>query len=730
MFKLSNLSIGFKLAITTSLPLALLAYFELAARMDMRAEMERLDSLAQSVATVSRLVHEFQRERGASALFIGGKGQQFGAELADQRKRTEVERQRTTGVLKPLAAQVSSELGAVIAKALEAAAVLDAKRKEIDALSINAPASTAYFTARIDSLLAFANEMSKASRNGEVSRAIASYVNFMRAKELAGLERATGSAGISSGRFDRAGHQRMSSLAAGQDTYFSTFRAAATPAQNELFAKSLAGPVSDDVAKMRETVLAGGLTGELNGLAAKAWFAATTLRIDRLKAVEDQLASDLAALTIKISNEADAALMKKAILIFGVFLLSCCLVIAITRKLKRDIRGLSDAMNDIAQGNFNVVPSALGRKDEIGQIASAIASMERQVRTTIAGVKAAANEVTNASAEISASTTDLSQRTEEQAASLEETSASMEQISATVKKNAESAQQANQSAATTRAVAGRGGEIVAQAVDAMAKIEGSSRKISDIIEVIDEIARQTNLLALNAAVEAARAGDAGRGFAVVASEVRSLAQRSSEAAKHINDLITTSSDQVKDGVKLVNQAGAALNEIVEFDQDGRRHRRRHFQCQHRAVDRYRADQQGADSDGRGDAAELRAGRGERRDGQDAGAPGQVDVRPGCVLPDRRRSRDGGCGHPSGAREVARVRSLAADQARGSTSGLSPARLFQTGLNAPAGLCGASAASAPPVRTGARTSPVSLPCRGAAGIDGEPYWPAASSNSDQ
>ena len=189
--------------------------------------------------------------------------------------------------------------------------------------------------------------------------------------------------------------------------------------------------------------------------------------------------------------------------------------------------------------------------------------MERQVRTTIAGVKAAANEVTNASAEISASTTDLSQRTEEQAASLEQTSASMEQISATVKKNAESAQQANQSAATTRQVAGRGGDIVAQAVDAMAKIEGSSRKISDIIEVIDEIARQTNLLALNAAVEAARAGDAGRGFAVVASEVRSLAQRSSEAAKHINDLITTSSDQVKDGVKLVNQAGAALNEIVD-----------------------------------------------------------------------------------------------------------------------------------------------------------------------
>ncbi len=189
--------------------------------------------------------------------------------------------------------------------------------------------------------------------------------------------------------------------------------------------------------------------------------------------------------------------------------------------------------------------------------------MAEQIGATIADIKASANEVASASAEISASTTDLSQRTEEQAASLEQTSASMEEIAATVKKNAENAQRANSSVGGTREVAGRGGQVVARAVEAMAKIEESSRKISDIIGVIDEIARQTNLLALNAAVEAARAGEAGRGFAVVASEVRSLAQRSSQAAKDIKDLITNSNGQVKDGVTLVNQAGTALTEIVE-----------------------------------------------------------------------------------------------------------------------------------------------------------------------
>jgi methyl-accepting chemotaxis protein len=185
-----------------------------------------------------------------------------------------------------------------------------------------------------------------------------------------------------------------------------------------------------------------------------------------------------------------------------------------------------------------------------------------RLHETTTTISTATTEVSNATAELSTSTTDLSQRTEEQAASLEQTSASMEQISATVKKNAENAQQANQTVGGARTAADRGGEVVARAVDAMARIEQSSGKISDIIGVIDEIARQTNLLALNAAVEAARAGDAGRGFAVVASEVRSLAQRSSQAAKDVKDLILNSNNQVKDGVDLVNKAGAALTEIL------------------------------------------------------------------------------------------------------------------------------------------------------------------------
>jgi methyl-accepting chemotaxis protein len=214
--------------------------------------------------------------------------------------------------------------------------------------------------------------------------------------------------------------------------------------------------------------------------------------------------------------------------------------------------------NDLTQR----IPLA-GKSGDIAKLCEGVNGLLDTVVGVVSDIKSSAAEVANAASEISTSTTDLSQRTEEQAASLEETSASMEEISATVKKNAENAQQANQFTSSTRGVADRGGEVVAQAVSAMSRIAESSGKISDIISVIDEIARQTNLLALNAAVEAARAGEAGRGFAVVASEVRSLAQRSSQAAKDIKDLITSSSSQVKEGVDLVNKAGASLSEIVD-----------------------------------------------------------------------------------------------------------------------------------------------------------------------
>nr|WP_280868797.1 methyl-accepting chemotaxis protein [Herbaspirillum sp. LeCh32-8] len=200
--------------------------------------------------------------------------------------------------------------------------------------------------------------------------------------------------------------------------------------------------------------------------------------------------------------------------------------------------------------------------DETGQLLSALQTMNGNLQKIVAQVRQATDTINTASGEIATGNLDLSSRTEEQASSLEETASAMEELTSTVKQNADNARQANQLAASASSVALQGGSVVGEVVQTMGSINESSRKIVDIIGVIDGIAFQTNILALNAAVEAARAGEQGRGFAVVASEVRSLAQRSASAAKEIKELIDDSVAKVGDGSRLVEQAGVTMGEVV------------------------------------------------------------------------------------------------------------------------------------------------------------------------
>ncbi|MBV7487093.1 methyl-accepting chemotaxis protein, partial [Bordetella sp. BOR01] len=196
--------------------------------------------------------------------------------------------------------------------------------------------------------------------------------------------------------------------------------------------------------------------------------------------------------------------------------------------------------------------------NEVGQLFGALKRMQENLARTVSQVRRGVDEINVGSREISAGNTDLSSRTEQQAASLEETAASMEELASTVKQNADNARQANQLAASASDVAERGGSAVSEVVSTMEGISASSRKISEIVSVIDGIAFQTNILALNAAVEAARAGEQGKGFAVVAGEVRSLAQRSAQAAKEIKVLIEDSVSKVGTGSQQVERAGATM----------------------------------------------------------------------------------------------------------------------------------------------------------------------------
>jgi len=234
----------------------------------------------------------------------------------------------------------------------------------------------------------------------------------------------------------------------------------------------------------------------------------------------------------------------------------------VTRSITDPIGDALSMARAVASGDLTQNISS-AQRDEMGQLLQALGQMNDNLANIVGRVRSGTGAITTASAEIASGNMDLSSRTEEQASSLEETAASMEELTSTVKQNAENAHQANALAQSATEVAQRGGAVVAQVVSTMNSINDSSRKIVDIIGVIDGIAFQTNILALNAAVEAARAGEQGRGFAVVASEVRNLAQRSASAAKEIKTLIDDSVDKVAAGAQLVDLAGSTMSEVQD-----------------------------------------------------------------------------------------------------------------------------------------------------------------------
>ena len=238
------------------------------------------------------------------------------------------------------------------------------------------------------------------------------------------------------------------------------------------------------------------------------------------------------------------------------------LAILLSRSILRTLKYAGRIAHGIAEGKLGH-DIQVKSDDELGQLLEAFRTMDERLSMIVGEVRHGSGAVSTAAQQIARGNDDLSQRTQEQASSLEETASSMEQMTSTVKQNAENASHANQLARGARDQAERGGEVAAQAVKAMGEINASSRKIADIVGLIQEIAFQTNLLALNAAVEAARAGEQGRGFAVVATEVRSLAQRSAGAAKEIKGLIEDSAEKVRGGTALVDQSGKALAEIVD-----------------------------------------------------------------------------------------------------------------------------------------------------------------------
>lgn len=600
---LKNTQILHRIALSAMLPLVTLTcltVYEISSKWAVRAEMARLEPVADGVGKLSRLVHELQRERGLSSAFLSSKGAQMRPELQTQRGRTDAERIVALATLTDLRNASLGDLTTTAKASEDALATLDQRRREIDSQSVTPPAAVGALTGTIGHLISAITGISKLSHDDDISKAIAAYGSIVEGKERAGQERAVIAGGLAAGRFEVPAYARALGLAAAQDAYFSAFRAVATSEARALFTQALSGPVVERVQEFRKIVEQGGVSGDLKSLDSKTWFDASTARIDVLKSVEDGLVGELSAMMAAKKSSAGTALAVVTALMLIALGASGAAVIVLARSITGPIRTLSSAMTDLAKGDTATAIEGVDRGDEIGLMARAVAFFKenlikaneltareleetnrrgaRTARVTAladrfdADVGTLLHSVTAASAQLQSTATSLTATAEETsrqagvvAVASNETSSNVQTVAAAAEELSSSVLEIGRQVTHSAGIAQKAVEEADRTNMKMRVLTEAAAKIGNVVDLITEIASQTNLLALNATIEAARAGDAGRGFSVVATEVKSLAAQTGKATEDIRrqiDAIQASSSDAVIAISGITGTISTINEIV------------------------------------------------------------------------------------------------------------------------------------------------------------------------
>jgi len=601
---MQNAKIGTRISLSLVLPIVGLLVFSSFVVIEKRGvsvEMESLQVLTAFAPKISAVVHELQKERGMSAVYIGSKGEKFAKELPEQKKLTDETKTVMDNDLKRIDTKAyGEEFVGKIEAALTALSELDAKRQGVSGLTLTVPQMAGYYTPTIAKLLAIIEVMPTLSNDAQVNNDIAAYISFLEGKERAGIERAMGGAGFGAGKFEPGVYQNFISLIAQQKTYLGFFNIYASQEQRDFYAKKVQGEAVDEVERMRKIAIESIETKDIQGIEGPYWFGTITKKINLLKEVEDNIAKHLGGLTEVHGGAAETAFYTAAAATAVLLIVTLIMVVSIVKGITGPIAGITQAMNILAQGDKSIEIKGADRGDEIGSMAQAVEVFkenmikadqlaeeqrrdneikEKRVIALDHLTKEFEKNVTSVLGAVASASDGMKSTAEGMAATAEETStqattvaAAAEEASTNVQTVASAAEELSSSITEIARQVSQSSEIAGKAVtdaeETNIKIQGlaeAANKIGEVVAMITDIADQTNLLALNATIEAARAGDAGKGFAVVASEVKNLANQTAKATEEIGSQIggiQTATQEAVGAIQGISKTIAEINEIA------------------------------------------------------------------------------------------------------------------------------------------------------------------------
>lgn len=601
---LDNRLIGTKIVFALALPIAGFIFYAGVVAVDsyrQSAEMAAVQRLSELAPAVSNLVHELQKERGASAVFVSSKGESFRDGLTAQLPDTDKKRNVLFETLGGFdASGYGADMLAKIDAAKQAVGELDATRKRIGNLDITPPESAKYFTSTIARLLAVIEQMSVVSKSQEVTNKITAYTAFLQAKERAGQERAAAAAGFGAQHFNAATYQKFVSVIAEQETFMGVFRNFSPAGEIAMLDKALADPISAEVGRMRKIALESMEKNDFGGVTGPVWFKTITEKINLLKDVEDSLAGSLGILTQQVKSEAQTNFAAIGIATLVMLLATIASMPFFVGGITKPIRSITEVMTKLARGNLEVDIEGAHRADEIGAMARAVSifrenaleaknlrddqeeqerraqenqkaamqkladDFEATIMQVVEKVSGAAQQMHSSARSLGESAVTASREANVVAATSVQTSSNVQAVAVSAEELTsaihEIARQVAEASSVSAAAVEEGHRVSAQ----VASLSAASQKIGEVVGLITDIAGQTNLLALNATIEAARAGEAGKGFAVVASEVKNLANQTALATEETAGQIAAIQEATGKAVQAIVSISATIGRVNEI----------------------------------------------------------------------------------------------------------------------------------------------------------------------